>query len=70
MEAGSEQARVSAIKEMFDRGWGKASQAIEHSGAIGSYDLTKVSDEDLARLEAILGSIADDGSDPEGEGEA
>ena len=38
----------------------------KHSGAIGSYDLTKVTDDDLDRLEAILGPIADTGGDPGG----
>lgn len=41
-----------------------------HSGAIGTYDLTGISDEDLNRLEAILGPIANAGGDPGGEGEA
>lgn len=40
----------------------------KHSGAIGTYDLTKVSDADLDRLEAILGPLADDGGDQGGEG--
>lgn len=38
----------------------------KHSGAIGSYDLTKVTDDDLDRLEAILGPIADTGGDTGG----
>lgn len=40
-----------------------------HSGAIGSYDLSKVSDADLALLERILGGAApsDAGGDPSGE---
>jgi len=38
----------------------------KHSGAIGSYDLTKVTDDDLDRLEAILGPLADTGGDPGG----
>lgn len=42
----------------------------KHSGAIGTYDLTKVSDEDLNRLEAILGPLADDGGNTGGEVEA
>lgn len=42
----------------------------KHSGAIGTYDLTKVTDDDLNRLEAILGPLADDGGDTGGEGEA
>lgn len=33
--AGSEVARVAAIKEIFDRGYGKAPQAMEHSGPNG-----------------------------------
>jgi len=38
----------------------------KHSGSIGSYDLTKVTDDDLDRLEAILGPLADTGGDPGG----
>lgn len=38
----------------------------QHSGAIGSYDLTKVTDDDLDRLEAILGPLADAGGDQGG----
>jgi hypothetical protein len=30
--AASEQARVGAIKELLDRGWGKPKQDVEHSG--------------------------------------
>lgn len=41
-----------------------------HSGAIGTYDLTGISDEELDRLEAILGPLAVDGGDQGGEGEA
>lgn len=54
-EAVSETARVSAIGMILDRAYGKPSQAISHSGAVGSYDLTRVSDADLKRLESILG---------------
>lgn len=35
LNAESEAARVAAIKEAFDRGWGKATQAIEHAGKDG-----------------------------------
>lgn len=41
-----------------------------HSGAVGSYDLSNVSDDDLERLEAILGPVADAGGDPGGEAPA
>jgi hypothetical protein len=64
LKAESEQARVGAIKEMFDRGWGKASQAIQHSGAIGAYDLTKLSYDELKQLAAILGAAAVGGDSP------
>lgn len=37
------------------------------TGAIGTYDLTRVSDDDLARLEEILGPLADAGGDQGGE---
>ena len=42
----------------------------KHSGAIGTYDLTNLSDDQLTALESILGSIAHVGGDPGGEGEA
>jgi hypothetical protein len=61
--AESETARVSAIGMLLDRAYGKPSQAIQHSGSAGTYDLTKVTDEDLDRLEAILGPIAQSGGD-------
>lgn len=38
-----------------------------HSGAVGCYDLSKVSDADLERLESILGPLADPGGDSIGE---
>jgi hypothetical protein len=41
-----------------------------HSGAIGTYDLTNIPDEELDRLEQILGPLADVGGDPGGAGEA
>ncbi|HHA2945750.1 terminase small subunit [Stenotrophomonas maltophilia] len=41
----------------------------KHSGAIGTYDLKNLSDDDLDRLEQILGSLADAGGDPSGAGE-
>jgi phage terminase small subunit len=42
----------------------------KHSGAIGTYDLSKMSDDELDRLEAILGPLALAGGDQSGEGEA
>jgi len=37
------------------------------SGTVGTFDLTKVTDADLAKLEAILGPIADAGGNQSGE---
>ena len=39
-----------------------------HSGSIGTYDLSKLSDDELSRLEQILGPLAHAGGDPGGEG--
>lgn len=63
----SESARVSAANALLDRAYGKPRQSVEHSGTVGTYDLTKVSNDDLARLEAILGPLADAGGDQGGE---
>lgn len=40
----------------------------KHSGAIGTYDLTKLSDDQLDHLEQILGPLAHLGGDSGGEG--
>jgi hypothetical protein len=66
----SEAARVSAANSILDRGYGKAPQAMKHSGSIGTYDLTKLSEDELDRLESILGPLALAGGDQGGEGEA
>jgi hypothetical protein len=42
--AQSEAVKLGSIKEILDRAVGKAPQAMVHSGAIGSYDLTKATD--------------------------
>ncbi|MFC4729104.1 terminase small subunit [Coralloluteibacterium thermophilus] len=42
----------------------------KHSGAIGTYDLKKLSDDQLDALESILGPLAHAGGDLGGEGEA
>ncbi|WP_407122836.1 hypothetical protein [Bradyrhizobium sp. STM 3561] len=51
IRAGTETA---AAKEVADRLDGKPSQAIQHSGSVADFDLTKLSDEELERLEIIL----------------
>lgn len=69
-EGESESARVSAANAILDRGYGKPSQSVQHSGSVGTYDLTKLDDNELDRLEAILGPLALAGGDQSGEGEA
>lgn len=43
--------------------------SMEHRGAVGSYDLSKVDENDLDRLEAILRAASVTGGGPGGEGE-
>ncbi|MCT8281763.1 terminase small subunit [Xanthomonas translucens] len=75
-----EQARKLALKEKQSSAavaatMGKAKigghivERHRHSGAIGTYDLSKLSDDELDRLEAILGPLAHTGGDPGGEDE-
>jgi phage terminase small subunit len=57
---------IAAIAEANKMDGSHKPTKLQHSGAIGSYDLTRVSDADLDRLEAILGPLADTGGDPGG----
>lgn len=50
--------------------WKEPAAEHKHSGALGTYDMTKVSDADLARLESILSPVADAGRNPGGAGSA
>ncbi len=59
---------VSAIAEANKMQGSHAATKHEHKGAIGTYDLTKLSDDELTRLETILGPLAYDGGDQGGEG--
>ncbi|UXA66022.1 terminase small subunit [Xanthomonas prunicola] len=76
-----EQARRMALKEKqpsaavtATMGKGKLAGLLvekrHHTGAIGTYDLSKITDDELDRLEQILGPLADAGGDPSGEGQA
>ncbi|HDS1139592.1 TPA: terminase small subunit [Stenotrophomonas maltophilia] len=75
-----EQARKLALKEKqasaavtATMGKGKLAGLLvekhKHSGAIGTYDLKNLSDDDLDRLEQILGALADAGGDQGGASE-
>jgi hypothetical protein len=48
---------------------GKLVERKHVTGTIGTYDLTKLDDDALDKLESILGPLADLGGDPGGEGE-
>ena len=54
VSAESEAVRLGAIKEILDRAFGKAPQAMVHSGALATCDLTRATDEELDTLIAIL----------------
>ncbi len=43
----SEATRIAAIRELLDRGYGKPSQALEHSGSIGQTDFDQLTDDEL-----------------------
>jgi len=66
----AEASRLRAIEIVFERAFGRPSQAVKLSGAVGAYDLTKLSNEKLSTLESILHSAALAGVDPGGDGEA
>lgn len=61
---------ISAIAEANKMQGSHAAQKHQHSGSIGTYDLTKLSDDELDRLESILGPLALAGGDQSGEAEA
>ena len=48
-------------RRILDRAVGKAPQAMVHSGAIGSYDLTKATDDELNALITILSGLETSG---------
>lgn len=50
--------------------WKEPTQEHQHTGAIGSYDLTRVSDADLDRIEAVLARASVAGGNTGGTGEA
>lgn len=63
--ADSEQARVSAITQILDRGYGKATQPVSgpDGGPIQTVDLSKLSDAQLVALEPVLGALVAAGGD-------
>jgi hypothetical protein len=50
----SKATRIAAIRELLDRGFGRPSQALEHSVAVGQFDPTMLTDEQLdAKIEHL-----------------
>lgn len=47
-------ARAMACNSIIDRAYGKAPQAIEHSGHISALDVTKLTDEQLDAIAALV----------------
>lgn len=58
---------IAAIAEANKMDGSHKPTKLQHSGNIGTYDLTKLDDDALDRLEAILGPLADSGGDQGGE---
>lgn len=69
LESGQISAAVSATMGKAKL-HGKLIERKHHTGTIGTYDLSKVTDEQLDHLESILGPLADTGGDQSGETEA
>ena len=57
-------ARKWAISKLYARKYGERT-LIEHTGAVGSFDLTKMKTDDLEQLERILSGAAPDGGNQE-----
>lgn len=64
---GDPRVAIQAIAEANKMQGSHAAQKHQHTGAIGTYDLSKLDDDALDRLEAILGPLADAGGDQGGE---
>jgi hypothetical protein len=41
------EARIKAAEKVLDRGYGKPRQAVQHGGAVGAYDFSRLPDEQL-----------------------
>jgi hypothetical protein len=54
LESENETVRMNAADKLLDRGFGRPAQEQRHSGAIGSYDLTRLTDEQLHTVYDIL----------------
>lgn len=61
---------IAAIAEANKMQGTIAAQKHQHSGHVGTYDLSRMTDEQLDHLESILGPLAIAGGDQGGEGEA
>jgi hypothetical protein len=50
-------ARIGAATAILDRAFGKPGQAVAVSGAIASFDFTRLSDEDLVEYKRLLEKV-------------
>ena len=53
--------RLKAMDRLIERGFGRVPQAHQHLGAFGTYDLDKLTDEQLRTLDGILTLALPDG---------
>ena len=56
--AKAEPARIAAINIILDRAYGKPAQAVAVSGSIGTFDPTKLTEDELTNLVPILARLA------------
>jgi hypothetical protein len=54
MKSQNETIALQAAEKLLDRGYGRPAQAHRNSGMVGSYDLTKLSDEQLQYVYGTL----------------
>ena len=57
-------ARKWAITKLYPSKYGEKA-VIEHQGAVGAFDISKMATDDLEQLERILSGVASDGGDTE-----
>lgn len=56
-KAQSESTQLEAVKFLVERGYGKAPQPQQHSGSVGTYDVTRLAGLSLPELKALEGIL-------------
>ena len=63
-------ARISAATTLLDRGYGKPTQTVDVTSITATLDLSKLSDAELAQLEALVSLAAGPAIDRSAQSEA